>query len=181
MFSKILKILTYYLVFILLFTSLYIFLFHSPLFNFQNILFYRGIYLLTFLSLIFPILTLLLKLKYSKINLERFFNALFVSICFNLSFFIVFPVTFERSVTMFLLNNIKSENRYECKIQSTQDLEKNLIETYVIKNKAIEKRMEEQKVLDTVITQNNCVDLTKKGNDFLSFSGIVMRIYNIRK
>lgn len=164
-----------------LFTSIYIILFHTPLFDFQNILFYRGIYLLAFLSLLIPVFALLLKLKYSKINLERFFSVLFVSICFNLSFFIVFPVTFERSVTMFLLNNIKSENRYECKIQSNQDLEKNLIEYYVIKNKAIEKRMEEQKVLDTIITQNNCVDLTKKGNDFLSFSEIVMRIYNIKK
>ena len=96
--KKIVRI--YFLIFVL-FTISYSILFYSPLLSYQKVLFYRGIGLLMFNFLFFLILTFIYYFKFSKKNLESVIAALIISISINLSVFIIFPVTFDRSITMY--------------------------------------------------------------------------------
>lgn len=154
----------------LIFTFLYLFLFFTPLFSSQKVLFYRGIFLL-FTLFVFSLIFIIFKFKK---NFLFYFSALVFVLSFNLSFFVLFPVTFERSLTMYLLNTLKNESG----IKKT-DLEKKLVNEYILNNHALEKRLFEQQTTGFVITKYNRVYLTKKGFLFLKFSQVVKKIFNI--
>jgi hypothetical protein len=87
---------------------------------------------------------------------------------------VVFPVTFERSVTMYLLKTI-SQNQAITK----KDLEKKLIDEYILKNKALEKRLNEQKVINFIEVKNSKVYLTEKGKKFLKIANLIDKIFGI--
>lgn len=87
----------------------------------------------------------------------------------------IFPVTFERSVTMFLLKTINSKNGI-----NKNDLEKILINDYIKKNKALEKRLIEQKEIDFLRVKKNKVFITDQGKKFLDFSRLIKKIYGLK-
>jgi len=120
------------------------------------------------------------KNNYLKQNTESLISAVLVSAAIHLSFFVVFPVTFERSITMYLLETIDgNENSELCAGISKLNLENKLIDEYVIKNKAIDKRITEQKVLDFIKEENQCIKTTPRNKSFLKFSEIIKRLYSI--
>ena len=97
-----------------------------------------------------------------------------ISFSFNLVFFVVFPVTFERSVTMYLLKKIADK-----KI-SKKELEKNLINEYIIRNKALDKRISEQKVIDFIKEKDGYLWLTEEAKKFIDWSKIINHWYNLK-
>jgi hypothetical protein len=74
----------------------------------------------------------------------------------------VFPVTFERSITMFLLNTLSNASSTTCKGLSKEEMQTELINNYVIKIKAINKRVTEQQIIGFVSNSNSCIQLTPK-------------------
>ena len=123
---------------------------------------------------------MVVKNNYLKQNTESLISAVLISAAVHLSFFVVFPVTFERSVTMYLLQTIDgNENSESCTGISKLELENRLIGEYVIKNKAIDKRVAEQKVLDFIKEENQCIKTTSRNKGFLKFSEIIKRMYSI--
>jgi len=169
---------TYGLIFIL-FTIFYLVLFHTPLFSFQKVLFYRGVILLmvgTFFSLILSLFVF----KKIKISYETLFTAIVVAASINLSLFVVLPVTIERSVTMYLLNTLKDNNQRQCGGLTKKELEEKLINEYIIKRKAIDKRVNEQSIIDFVDEKNSCINITLKADNFLKLSKIIGAIYNLK-
>lgn len=169
------KIIGNYLKIFLAYTLLTIFFFQIfP----GKIFLYKGlmIYLLNI------VIFIAIGLFFKKINRERYFSALIVAFSLNLAFFIIFPVTFERSVTIFLLNKIynsQTEKSANCNL-TFKDAQKALSEEYITQGKAVEKRIEEQRKVDIIQSQNECLFLTKKGEIFLSFSKIIKTLYRIR-
>ena len=162
----------YFLIFIL-FSICYLVLFHTPLFSFQKVLFYRGIILLFSTVILFFIFGLIYYFKLSKKNIESILAAIIVSAAVHLSIFVVFPVTFERSVTMYLLNTL-AQNQ-----MTKSQLENKLIKEYIIKNKAIDKRITEQKIIYMIEDNQKRFQLTKRGLNFLNFSEVIRKIYGI--
>lgn len=123
-----------------------------------------GIYLLCFKKIVFL-----------NINSEEIATALIMSLCIHVSIFIVFPVTVERSQTVYLLNVIKKNEHI-----SADALESEFIKNYIKKNNAIGKRLDEQSVTGTVMVSNRqLISLTKKGNLLLPFFDLVKRAYGI--
>lgn len=170
--------LIYFFIFIS-FTLFYLLSFHTPLFLSQSVLFYRGLLLLILISFVFLIMMLVINKKL-KINLETLIAVILISVSINLIFFVVFPVTFERSVTMFLLNTLKNNSDNSCYGLTKLDLEKKLINDYVIKRRAIDKRVNEQEIIGFIKEKNNCFSLTSKADKFLKLSEIIGRFYNLK-
>lgn len=169
----------YFSIFIL-FSVSYLASFHTPLFNFQKVLFYRGIALLLFDIIVFFILSIIYFIKYSRKNIESVIAAIIVSAVVHLSIFVVFPVTFERSITMYLLNTLaQSQKNQICQGLTKSQLQDKLIQEYVIKNKAVDKRINEQKMIN-IINNNQCVRLTTKGLEFLLLSKLVGKAYGLK-
>ncbi|NCO88290.1 hypothetical protein AUK04_05015 [Candidatus Roizmanbacteria bacterium CG2_30_33_16] len=167
-----------YLGIFLLFTSIYLCLFHTPLLISQRVMFYRGLGLLFIATFLTLILLLTFRNK-SKLNFETLVTSIVMSFSINIVFFVVFPVTFERSVTMYVLNKLNtSKQTQNCQGLSKSDLEKDFIENYVIKNQAMQKRINEQKIINMINEENNCISISSRGRSFLDFSRIVERIYS---
>ncbi len=173
-----LKIICEYVLVFLLFSAVYILSFHTPLFLKQKVLFYRGVKLLLVVSSVFLGAVFLIH-KRIKMNLERVLASLVVSISLNLSIFILLPVTFDRSVTTFLLKNLAVRKSKTCKKGLTKEnLTKDLINNYVLKNKAIERRVYEQTQIGLIQTEHNCLYLSPAGLRFISISQLVKKLYN---
>jgi len=63
---------------------------------------------------------------------------------------------------------------------SKKQLEKKLIQNYVIKNKAVDKRIKEQEIINFIEKKNNsCINITEKGNRYLKYSVIIQKLYNL--
>ena len=112
-------------------------------------------------------------IKFYKKNFESIIAAIIVSTAINLSIFVVFPVTFERSVTIYLLNTLAQNQLTKSQLQNK------LINEYVIKNKTVDKRVIEQEIIHMISDDQNYLHLTKQGINFLKFSEIIKKIYGI--
>ena len=170
---------TYFISF-LAFSLFYLLLFHSPLFSSVQVLFYRGVLLLlvSFLCFVFGFVALRRKIGIGE---ETFFAALVVSLSLHLAFFVVFPVTFERSITVFFLGELSLQTASSglCKGLATEQAEETLINDYIVGKGAVAKRVEEQKIIGFVDDSNECLQITDKGRKFLDFAKIVSKIYGI--
>ncbi|MFH1827614.1 MAG: glycosyltransferase family 2 protein [bacterium] len=170
----------YFLVFVF-FTAIFISFFHTPIFINQKVLFYRGFILLIPAILITSIISALFNYYLFKVKLESLVAAIIISISINLSFFVIFPVTFDRSITMYLLStlNEKSINQ-TCDGLSEKALEQYFITEYVKDNFAIKRRIYEQSIINMLKERNSCVQLTQRGRKFIEFSELVKRIYLVK-
>ncbi|MDH7476719.1 MAG: hypothetical protein QHH09_04675 [Microgenomates group bacterium] len=174
---KVAKFLIFYLSTFFLFTGFYLILFRSPIFIKQKVLFYRGLLLLLLNLFLWLLISILFyKKKLVKFSLESIIASLIVSFSLNLSFFVVFPVTFERSVTMYLLKKLYG-NENQC--ISKKQLEDSLIEEYIIKNNALDKRLVEQSIINFIDKKNQCLSLTQKAKNFIQFSKKINWFYNL--
>lgn len=179
--SKMRGLVKTYLTVFLVFSLFYLLLFHSPLFSSVKVLFYRGVLLLLVSFLCFVSGYLILRKKIG-LREETFFAALVMSLSLNLAFFVVFPVTFERSITMFFLKELSSEtlSSDSCRGLAVEQAEESLIKDYIIGKQAVAKRVEEQKIIGFVEDRHKCIQITSKGRKFLDFAKMVNKIYGIK-
>lgn len=172
------KLIRFCLIFII-FTFIFLLLFHIPLLYFFRILFYRGIVCLCLtLACVFGLIIVLKKnhIYFVGVGWGFISAVLLVSACLHLSFFILFPVTYERSISMYLLYTLQNH-----KLLKKEELRNLLIREYIIEKDAVGKRLEEQS-FGTFVTGDakNGVYLTQTGKLFLSVSNIIKGIYGIK-
>ena len=171
------KIFLIYLSVAVFFSIFYFLSFRLPLFTSQKVLFYRGVMLLALTSLITLIGISLYIYRYRK-HAESLMAALIICFAIHLSFFVVFPVTFERSVTMFILSALHDGSGSMCNGLTKSEIQSELIDAYIMKRDAVEKRIKEQSAINMVNRKSECVTLTQKGINFLKFAGYVGKLYN---
>ncbi len=161
---------------------LFVALFHTPLFAGEPVLFYRGLRLLTVASL----LGFLLAAWWVRRQYWNWIDALLAVLtawALTLTFFVLFPVTFERSLTMFLIYRMAQNppSAYCAEGYAPQDLEHWLLEDYVRRYGAAQKRIQEQVrggFFDT--TANGCYQLSPRAQRLIQFSYIVNRFFGIQ-
>lgn len=175
------RIIGIYLFISVFFTTIYLVSFHSPLFNSQSVLFYRGITLLFFTTVVTIILAMFCYFKWLKINLESIIAAIIFMFAIHLTIFILFPVTFDRSITMYMLNDLNKnlKNHSVCNGLTKQKLTFDLINDYTIEKDAVGKRINEQGIINFIHTNKQCIQLTQKGIDFIGFSELIKKIYGL--
>lgn len=172
------KVFISYLAIFVLFSLVFLLLLRTPLFANQTVLFYRGNILL---ALTFVMLFLISGLQRCilKVRFETILAALIMSASIHLSLFVVFPVTFDRSVTMYLLNRLKVSQSPTCQGLSAKQMEQLFIKEYVKRDQAMARRIYEQSVINMLKEQNDCITLTVRGTSFLSFSEFIKKLYNL--
>ncbi|MBM3205838.1 hypothetical protein FJZ41_03270 [Candidatus Shapirobacteria bacterium] len=178
--NKMFKLVKPYLTIFFVFSIFYLLLFHSPLFSSVRVIFYRGVLLLLISFLCFVLGFFFLRRKVG-IKEENFLAALVLSFSLHLTFFVVFPVTFERSVTMFFLRQLLSPTATSdsCPGLTPYQAEEALIEVYIRGKSAVAKRVEEQKIIGLVDDHDQCLQITDRGRTFLDFAKIVNKIYGL--
>ncbi|PIY69316.1 hypothetical protein COY90_01275 [Candidatus Roizmanbacteria bacterium CG_4_10_14_0_8_um_filter_39_9] len=177
---KIQQLLTSYGLTGLGFTAIYLTLFHSHLFASQHILFYRGLGLLV-ISMAATLLIGVSIYRYiARFSIESFIAALIMSVSIHLALFVVFPVTFDRSVTMYMLNKLKTQNSKVCEGTTVDSLEESFINEYVRRDDAVNRRIDEQSLINIVNNDAGCISLTQRGKGFLKWSETIKKLYNIQ-
>ncbi len=174
------RLIVLYLLVFSVFTFFFILLFHTPLFVNQDVLFYRGLALMVVTVVFVGIILVLLDRFCFRLGLGSVIAALLVTVSLNLCFFVIFPVTFDRSVTMYLLSTLQ-EKRVDriCSGLPEEKLEQYFIDEYVKDNHAVRRRISEQSAIGFLVESDSCVQLTQKGQSFLRMSEVIKKVYLI--
>lgn len=177
---KIVKYFTTYILIFLFYTLVFFLLYYLPVFNSQKVLFYRGNLLLILSLFITMTILFVIKRQVKVVQFETIIASTIIAYSLHLAFFVVFPVTFDRSVTTYLLTTVNKSHSKICKNITIDQLENRFIDEYVIKNQAIQRRLREQKAIDTLNSNSMCVNITQKGKLFLKLIAIISNLYNIK-
>ncbi|MBI3633258.1 MAG: hypothetical protein HY226_03135 [Candidatus Vogelbacteria bacterium] len=175
------KIIAFYFTIFAIFTILFFCYFYSPLFSSQWVLFYRGIELLLITIFSTLLVGIIINNHWFRLTQESLIAALIVSLSIHVSFFVIFPVTFDRSVTMYLLSRLNTNSvTQSCNGLSENNLEQSFINEYVIQQGAVNRRIKEQLIIKMLEENNSCVQLTAQGKNFLKLSAIIKKVYKIK-
>jgi len=143
---------------------LYVGLIASPLLSSIPLLFYRGI-AIAFVTL--PLLAGVLAITrrwIRALDLSTIVGAVALSLAFNITFLVVFPVTFDRSITMFLLARIEAQNGR----LDAPALERIFVAEYLGSMRQIDRRVEEQSLSGNIVVQSGRIYLTPQGRRLMS-------------
>lgn len=156
------------------FTILFILTFHLPLRGLLPIYTYYGLCSLIILTILLIILLYLFK---KRISFDIKDCIITILLCFsmNIFFFCMVPVTIERSISVFMLNEMNKKEAY-----TKQEIEKLFIEKYVYEYKAFDKRFNEQITTGTISKTKKKYYLNKNGKKLLKKFKFIKNIYNIK-
>ena len=158
----------------LVLSALFFFLLRFGFFA-EVVFFYRGILLL----LIGSILTTILFLWFYKKNLakrvESIISAVLVTASLHLAFFVTIPVTLDRSISVFLLDDIYHNQQGITK----QELTDHFLLEYVTIKDAVGRRIFEQEYSNNLRVTDGTITLTDQGTNFLLFANFIERLYGI--
>ncbi len=149
-----------------LYTFLIFIFLKLPYFNSEKVLFYKGIKVLFLVDLILIIVFLFLKEKLSFV-----FIVTSIFFLIHLLILFTFPVTYDRSLTIFILKKLNEGPKAE------NQLENLLIDKYIKKDKALIKRIDEQKKINTIDLRNGKIILTEKGKIILKINEFIYNFY----
>lgn len=159
-------------------------MFSTPVFQ-GAVFFYRGIFLLG-CSIIITLVVLitLRKLLNAKMkasydlffSLENSLSAIVFCSSFCLSFFVIVPVTIERSVTTFMLGRMERSG------PMTKDQIRSLLAIdYMDETNAVERRTNEQIISGNLkVNDNGEFELTNNARWFLRFSEFLAALFSVQ-
>lgn len=102
-------------------------------------------------------------------------SAISLAFAANVIFLVVFPVTIDRSVTVYLLGQL---SRHPAGM-TEGELNERVVAQYVDEYRAVNRRMEEQMFTGNVRRESDRYYLTSQGDRFIGFSRLVARVFGL--
>jgi hypothetical protein len=161
-------------------TILFVLSFRTRLFLSMNVLFYRGILLLITACIVVTLILLFIKIsnRFNLLTYRDIILGITIIFSFNLLFFTHFPVTSERSISLFMLGYM---NKNVDKAFTKEEITQVFIEKYIIEYGEIEKRFHEQMVTGDIVSAGKGYRITKRGQSILKFFNFVDDLFLIDK
>ncbi len=161
-------------------TIIFVSLFHTKLFSYINVFFYRGIALLIFACMFTTVIEIYIKRKnyISDFTYRDIILSVSVLFSFCLVVFTHLPVTADRSVSVFILGYM---NTHSDKSFTQNDLTDILTEVYIDENTAIDKRLKEQTISGNVTTDGDRYQISQQGKLIMDFYIKVADLFNVDK
>lgn len=139
------------------------------------LLFYRGI-ILIFIVLILTISAFIfLHYKKNIWGIESIISATIIAFLLHIAFFVTVPVTLDRSISIFLLNDIKNHEQGLTKQELTDDF----ISKYIYSDDAMGRRIFEQTTSKNISVSNEIIRIDNQGQYFLKIMNFIKNIYGI--
>ncbi|WP_062732905.1 hypothetical protein [Sphingobium abikonense] len=147
---------------------LYVALIRSPLLGGVAILFYRGVVIAGVIAFLLLVAGIVAR---HRLHLapKTLVGAVALSLAFNISFLIVFPVTFDRSITMFLLARIERQDGQ----LDPSGLEQVFVRQYLGDLRQIDRRIAEQSLSGTIRVERGRIHITPQGRRLLEGARLV--------
>ncbi|EQB16702.1 hypothetical protein [Sphingobium lactosutens] len=147
---------------------LYVALIRSPLLGGVAILFYRGVAIAGVVAFLLLVAGIAARRRL-RLAPETLVGAVALSLAFNISFLIVFPVTFDRSITMFLLARIERQDGQ----LDAHGLEQVFVRQYLGDLRQIDRRIAEQSLSGTIRVERGRIHITPQGRRLLEGARLV--------
>jgi hypothetical protein len=141
---------------------LYVASFRLPLGG--DILFYRGLLLA---GLVAAVLAVCLVLAGRKLGLDpqTIIGAVFCSAALNVCFLVLFPITIDRSISVYLLARIEAEPG-----MTADELSERFEDGYLRRMRQIDRRVFEQQLSGNITVTDGEIRMTRGGERFLAFA-----------
>jgi len=176
--KTIIRILLLHIGFFVIGTVVFLLSFYSPLFS-HVVFFYRGIALLTLVSGCMAVLLLWFRLRAPGgiWTVRDIIISVLLVWSVNLIFFTHVPVTADRSLSVFLLGYMNTRTQPVSK----ENIRQAFIDTYIMDNKAVEKRLMEQLSSGTMTTEGTGYRITPRGKWIIHIYAWVSDLFGIGK
>lgn len=138
------------------------------------VLMYRGLFLAV-IALCAHLLALIPFLAKHRSRDYLILSAISLAFAANTTFLIVFPVTIDRSVSVYLLGQLLTHPSG----MTENELSQRLIREYVTEYRGVDRRMQEQMLTGNVKVTEGRYTLTEQGKLFMHFSGLVSNLFSV--
>ncbi|WP_244965520.1 hypothetical protein [Methylobacterium soli] len=141
-----------------------------------TILFYRGLVLLGLAFAVTLALTTWLAGHFARTGLRRrdALAACILSLSLNLSFLVLFPVTVDRSISVFMLGQMAA---HPDDVVTPAQMRATFQDVYLGEYRQIERRMDEQALSGNVVPVGDGYRITPQGRAFIRLSGLIARAF----
>ena len=139
-----------------------------------NVLFYRGVVLigiagiLTFVSLAYGS-------RWFRVDLGMAFSAALLSMSINLTFLVIFPVTIDRSISVFLLAYME---KHPDRAFTASELRSAVSDIYVGRYQQIDRRVDEQLISRNVSQLGGSYKISAQGRAFVTFARVIAWMFD---
>lgn len=159
---------------IISFSLFYIASFKTPLFAQQSILFYRGTALLACVMFAYTAY-IIYKMYRRKTYIESYIAATCIAASGCLVFFVLIPVTVDRSISTYILHTVQKPHPSCLNGGMTKEaLHKKFVSDYVDNEDAVGRRLNEQLISGTLRTsETGCWEITERGRALVKFFTII--------
>jgi hypothetical protein len=142
-----------------------------------NILFYRGLALiaLAFVATFAAVFTLARRGPIVGVRGRDAFSAAVLSLAFNLCFLVIFPVTIDRSISVFVLGQMAAHSD---RAYSTDQMAKVFSDVYVGEDQQIDRRMREQLLSGNVERVGDGYRISAHGKAFIQTSKVIAWMFD---
>lgn len=160
----------------IIFTIIYMLTFHLNVRKLIPVYTYYGIISLCILTIILGvILWIFTKKKIFCFDIKDSIITLLLCFFINIFVFCMVPVTLERSISVFMLNDMNNKgNEY-----TKEEIEQVFIDKYVYEYEAFEKRFEEQLYTGTISYNQGKYTISDKGKKMVDMFYLIKILYNV--
>ncbi|MBQ0011600.1 MAG: hypothetical protein KBT07_02730 [Clostridiales bacterium] len=144
----VLKLIGVYLAIFVVCSAVFVALFHTPILNGIEVLMYRGLFFIVFTGILAAVCMGVLRHFWKKIDIKDIVMMFVIYCCVNTVFFVLVPVTVERSVSVFMLSYMEENRDHSF---SEEEIKEAFTDKYVDEYGAFEKRFKEQIETGTII------------------------------
>ncbi|MCJ2094865.1 hypothetical protein MKK67_20525 [Methylobacterium sp. J-072] len=154
----------------------FVLLFRTDLWSGVTILFYRGLILLVVAFLVSVVATAALAGLGRAWGLRRrdALGACVLSLALNLSVFVIFPVTVDRSISVFLLGQMAAHPEEHFSAERARAVFESV---YLGEFRQIERRLAEQTASGNLAADGDGYVITPQGRAFIRLSGLVAKVF----
>ncbi len=135
----------------------------------MSVLFYRGLVLAVLAAIATGLLlaAAIRRLRHPELRPRDAVAAAIVSLSLNIAFLVVVPVTVDRSISVFILGRMASDGG---RVHDADELRRMFVDGYVIENRQIERRLQEQLLSGNLERAGNGFRISAQGLTFIQLA-----------
>ena len=178
--AKIIRTIIFYGADILVSTVMFVVLFHTPIFRDLGVFFYRGVILLVIAALFSAFLAWAGMRIFKKLDMDiKDMIAVFcIFFGVTLGWFILIPVTVERSISVYMLSYMDENDSAEI---TSEEFGNIFYDSYIEDFGAFEKRFKEQEVSGNIEVKNDGYVITDSGRFIVNMFRVCANLFDTDK
>ena len=174
--KTVLKIIGLYFLIYLVYSAIFVGLFHTPLLKGMEVLMYRGIVFIIITGILSAVTMGVVRHFWKKLDVRDIIMMFIIFCCVNTVLFVLIPVTVERSVSVFMLSYME-ENKSQTFTQ--EEIGEVFTTKYVTDYGAFDKRFNEQIETGTIVDNGDgTYSITPAGENIVNMFRVVARMFD---